>query len=151
MGDAQNLSGFVHPALDLIFGHFAQFEPKGHVLVHRHVGIKGVGLEDHGDIAILRRYIVDHLIVNQDAPFGDLFQSGQAAQCRGFATARGAHQYQEFLVLDVQIQIVQRYNIAKPLGNMVISDTGHKPSSLWLSGGINSLYYTQLSPGWAKR
>lgn len=42
-----------NPAFDLRPWQAAQLEAKGHVLGHGHVGVEGIGLEDHGDIPIL--------------------------------------------------------------------------------------------------
>jgi len=40
---------------------FAQLAaPKRHVLAHRHVRVERVVLEHHGDVAVLRRHVVDH-------------------------------------------------------------------------------------------
>ncbi len=43
----EDVGGFAHPAVDLRLGHLGKPQPKGHVLIDVHVGIKRVGLEDH--------------------------------------------------------------------------------------------------------
>ena len=41
---------------------------EAHVLGDRHVRIERVGLEDHGDVALLRRHVVDHAAVDRISP-----------------------------------------------------------------------------------
>ena len=36
------------------------------VLAHRHVRIERVALEDHRDVAVLRRHVVDHAVADRD-------------------------------------------------------------------------------------
>ena len=49
--DIEELGGLVDAAVDLVFLDAAHFEAEADVLAHGHVGIEGVALEDHGDIA----------------------------------------------------------------------------------------------------
>ena len=49
-------------------GVLAELEAEGHVLVHRHVGVEGVVLEDHGDVAVFRRDVVDDPVADEDRP-----------------------------------------------------------------------------------
>src|SRR5579871_6641261 len=47
---------------------FAHLEAKGHVVIDAHMRIERIVLEDHRDVAIHRRQVVDDLAVDQDAP-----------------------------------------------------------------------------------
>src|SRR5574341_1270941 len=47
------------PSLDLGLRHPAELEAECNVVVHAHVRVERVVLEDHRDVAVLRRHIVD--------------------------------------------------------------------------------------------
>ncbi len=79
LGQAQNFGRFLYAPVNLLFRRLAQFQTKGHVVVHAHVRIEGVRLEDHGDVPILGRNVVDDAITDQDLSFGNLLQPGQQA------------------------------------------------------------------------
>jgi hypothetical protein len=59
--DLQDLGGIVDPLIDLRFREMADLEAERHVVIDGHVRIKGVALEDHRDIAVLRRAIVANI------------------------------------------------------------------------------------------
>ncbi len=63
--DAEHFSGLVHSSIDLIFWGFLQSETKCHVLIYREVGIQGIGLEDHGNIAVFGGDFVDYAVADQ--------------------------------------------------------------------------------------
>ena len=56
--------------------HPAQLQPEGHVLERAHVRVERVVLEDHRDVAVLRRELVDDLAVDQDAAAADRLEAG---------------------------------------------------------------------------
>src|SRR5213082_2450652 len=64
-------------------------ELEGHVLVDRHVRIQCVRLEHHRETALRGRYLVDTLAVDQELAFADTLESGDHAQERRLAAARG--------------------------------------------------------------
>ncbi len=66
--------------------------------------IKGEILEHHGDVAVLGRQIVDHLSVDRHGAFRDFLQAGDQSQRGGLAAARRAHQHQQLLVFDDEVQ-----------------------------------------------
>jgi hypothetical protein len=85
-------SSLLTPALDR----------EAHVLGHGHVGVQGVVLEDHGDVAVLGRNVGEITISNKDAVVVDLFKAGEHAQRRGLATTGGSDKNEEFAVLDFE-------------------------------------------------
>src|SRR5436190_478108 len=89
--DAQDLRGLVHPAPNLFLGRAAPLEGERQVVEDGHVRIKGIVLEDHGDVAILGADIVDQALADVDAPIGELLESGDHTQGRRLASvSRGA-------------------------------------------------------------
>ena len=112
------------------FGQLAHLQAEGHVVVDVHVGIEGVGLEHHGDVPVLGGDVVDQPVADEDVPGGDLLQARHHAQGGGLAAARGAHQDQELLVLDLDGQVVHRGDVAELLGHMVERYVGHLSSKL---------------------
>src|SRR5262245_15365478 len=106
--DAQDVGRLLHALLDLGLGELPHLQAEGHVVVDGHVGIEGVVLEDHGDVAVLGGQVVDHALTDGDLAGGDLLQAGHHAQGRQLATARRAHQHDELLVADVEVDVLDR-------------------------------------------
>jgi hypothetical protein len=44
------------------------------------MGVKGVGLKDHGDVSVFGRHIVNNAVANQNIPFGNFLQPRQHPQ-----------------------------------------------------------------------
>jgi len=80
--DAQDARGLPHTAIDLCLLEPAQHEPECHILVHGHVRIQRVVLEDHRDVAILGRDVVDTPAADVNFAAGRLLESGDHAQRR---------------------------------------------------------------------
>jgi hypothetical protein len=64
-----------------------QPQAEGHIFEHGHVRIERVVLKHHGDVAILRRQIVDQLAADEDFAAAHLLESGNHAQCGALAAA----------------------------------------------------------------
>ena len=107
-GDVEDLCRFTDFLVDFFFGELAQLQRKGHVFVHGHVRIQRVVLEDHRDVAILRRHVVDQAVADVELALGDLLEACDHAQRGGFSTAGGADQHDEFLVGDFQVKVLNR-------------------------------------------
>src|SRR5258708_24168457 len=71
---------------------------KGDIFVGRHMRIKRIKLEDKRNIAHPWRHIVDKTIPDVNVATCLPFQTGNAAQSRGFAAPGGAKQNEEFSV-----------------------------------------------------
>jgi len=110
--DVEDAGGFPDALFDLVFGNFADLETERHVVVHGHVRIQGVVLEHHRDVAILGRNIIDELAVDEDLAFGDVFETGDHAQGRGLAAAGRPDEYHEFLVMDGDVGVLNRADVA---------------------------------------
>ena len=103
--DLEDVGGLMDPALDLVLGELPQLETEGHVVVDRHVGVEGIVLEDHGDVAILGSDIVDHLVPDLHRALGDVLETGDHPQDGRLAASRGAHEHEELAILDLEVEV----------------------------------------------
>ena len=112
-------------------------------------------LEHHAEIALVRRQRRDVLAVQHDRAAGRLLQPGDHAQERGLAAARGPEQAHEGAVRHVQLDIVDRGEIAELLGYRVDVESGHgsplsgnalQPAAGHLSGGRSNCASTAAQP-----
>ena len=78
-------------------------EAEREVLAHRHVGIEGVVLEDHGDVAPLRRQVRHVLAIDEDAAATRGLDSGRDPQEGALAAARRTEQDDELPLGDLEI------------------------------------------------
>ena len=125
MLDVQNTRRLSHATLDVGLRRLAQLQTERHVVVHTHVRIQSVALEHHGNVTILRRHVIYDAIANHDVAFGDLFQPCQQSQTRRLATAGRTDKYQKLLVLNFNGEVVDRYNVTKPLVDVIERYTCH--------------------------
>jgi hypothetical protein len=105
VGQPEQGRDLAHAAVDLALRHPPQLQAERLVLVHRHVGVEGVVLEDHCDVARLRRNVVHDAVADRDRPCGDLLEAGDHPQQRRLAAARGADQDHEGAVRDVEVDL----------------------------------------------
>src|SRR5262245_16544966 len=117
--------------LDLSLGKFAQLQAEGHIVEGRHVRIERVILEYHGDVAIFRRQIVDHLTADADVAGGDFLQPRDHPQRRRLAAARRPDQYDELVVGDVEIDRADGFDVAVFLHDLTQRDFSHAVSPWW--------------------
>jgi hypothetical protein len=80
--------GFFDTPVDVLYRHLGHFEAKGHIIEDGHVGVEGIVLEDHGDIAVLWSYVVDDAIPDPDTTFCRLIKACKHAQGCGLAGTR---------------------------------------------------------------
>ena len=106
--DVQHFGGLVHPPGNLVLGHLAHRQRKGHVVVHAHLRIQCVVLEHHGQIPLTGLGVIAQLVAYPQFAFADLLQPGNHAQGGGLAAAGRAHKYDELAIVDVQREIAHR-------------------------------------------
>ncbi len=97
--------GFGHARGNLIGWRFLHSQAKGHVFKNGHVREKRIALKNRIDVAVFSRNLGDVLVFEMDMAGIHVFQPGNQAQNRGFTTARGAKQCQEFAIIDGQVKI----------------------------------------------
>ena len=110
LGDVKDFGRFTDLLVDDILRLLAKLQGEGHVVVHGHVGVQSVVLEDHGDIAVFRRDVVHELAVNDQLTAADLFKAGDHTKRGGLAAAGRSDQNDEFLVGDVQVECLNGDN-----------------------------------------
>src|SRR5439155_11070120 len=84
----------------------AELEAEGEVLLHGHVGVERVALEDHGDVALLRREVVHDPVADPDLAGADLLEARQHPQRRRLPAARRADDDHQLAVVDRQVEVV---------------------------------------------
>jgi hypothetical protein len=95
-------------------------------LLHGHVGVQGVVLEDHGDVAVLGLGVGDDTVADGDLAVGDLVQAGDHAENRRLAAARRADQHHELAVVDLEGHITHGLDPAgELLGHVLENDPAH--------------------------
>ena len=109
LGELESSRRRLDLGLDLLVRHpAAQAEREGDVLEHREVGVEGVVLEDHRQVAAARSLVVDALAGDEHVAGRDVLQSHDHPQQRGLATSRRADEDHELPVGDVQAHVVDR-------------------------------------------
>ena len=64
-------------------------------------------------------------LADEDVARGLLFQAGEHAQRGRLAAARRADEHQELLVADLEVEVVDRGDVAELLGDVVVGDGRH--------------------------
>ena len=90
------------------------------VFTHCQVRIKGIVLEDHGDISVLRCYIVNSDVIDIEIASCDVFKSCNHSQCCGLSASGRTYQYDEFFVGDVEIEVLN--SVDTFLSNLEVYD-----------------------------
>ncbi len=103
--DAQDLCRLVDARVNIRLAVLPEFQSEREILVDRHVGVEGVVLKDHGDVAIFRRDIVHDLAVDADGASRNIFEPGDHPEHGGFAAAGGADEDDELLVLNRDVDV----------------------------------------------
>ena len=85
----------------------AALHAKGNVGADRHRWIERVGLEHHGDIAILGRHAIDDALANPDLAGADAFKAGDHGEQSRLSAARRSDQHHEFSRFHLQVDAFQ--------------------------------------------
>ena len=111
--NAQDLSSFTNQLVDLVLRLLAQLQTERHVVIHGHVRIERVVLENHRDVAILRSNVIDQTVADVELALRDLFKARDHAQGGGLTAAGRTDQNDELLILDVEAEVGNGSNIAR--------------------------------------
>ena len=124
--DLEDARGLLDALLDLLLRQLAQLQPEGEVVLDGHVRIERVALEDHRDVAVLRRQVVDDLVADPDLAVADLLEPGQHAQRGRLAAAGRADEHHQLAVPDLEVEVVHRLRaVGVDLRDRVVCDLRH--------------------------
>ncbi len=117
----------LHLAVDVRARQACHLQAERDVAADAHVRIERIGLEHHRQPA-LRRWHVHHVLaVDQDLTAGDILQSGDQAQERGFAAAGWPDEDHEGAVVDIQIGILDDVDRPERFADSLQRDLAHDP------------------------
>ena len=106
LGQTEDLGGLAHALVDLGLGGAGDLEGEAHVVVHGHVRVERVVLEDHGDVTVLGLNVGDVAVTDEDATGVDVLQAREHAQGGGLTAAGGANEYEELAIGDLEVESV---------------------------------------------
>ena len=86
------------------FGRPRIFEREAHVLGGVHVRVERVVLEDHRDVPVLRRQVVDDLAVDHHAPGRDRLETGDHPERGRLPAARRPDEHDELAGGDLEVR-----------------------------------------------
>src|SRR5271166_976584 len=141
----ENSRDFAYPLIDLGAGHPTLLEREADVLPHAHMRVERVVLEDHGDVAVARRHIVDHSPADADLALGDRLKAGNHSKQRRFAASRRADEHHKLAAVDFEADIVYRNRaVAEDLPYALECDRRHRPPQNFSNSSTDTL---RRSPG----
>ena len=106
LGDAEDVGDFLDLCVNVSLGSSLELQSKRHVVADGHVRIQRVVLENHRDISVLGDDVVHQVAVDVQLAFGDVLKTRDHAQSGGLTAAGRTDQNDEFLVLDVQVDVM---------------------------------------------
>ena len=112
---SEELGGFLGAALAFLGGNAAHLQAVGDVVVHVHVRVERVVLEHHGDVAVLGFHVRHIPVADVDGAGGHFLQTGDAAQSRGLAAARGTHHDHEGAVGHFEVEAGEDFVLVEGL------------------------------------
>ena len=128
--EVQDRRRLLDAGLDLLLGDVAQLQSEGEVVADGHMRIERVALEDHRDVAVFGRDVVDDPLADPQRAGGDLFQAGDHPQARGLAAAGRPDEHHELRVSDVEVEVVDGDDVPKPLAHILKGHCCHQHDSL---------------------
>ena len=128
--ELDGLSRLVDPALDLGLGDLAQLQAEREVLADRHVRVERVALEDHRDVAVLGRDVVDDAVADPQRAVADLLEARDHPQAGGLPAARWSDEDHELAVTDLEVEVLHGVEIAVDLVDVFERHGRHEPASI---------------------
>src|SRR5690349_19080601 len=106
--EVENARGLVDTTADLALRDLRDLQRKRDVVAHAQVRIQRVALEDHRDVATLRREVIDDALADAHDAVGDVLEARDHPQSGGLAAARGSDEDHELPVHDAEVEPVDR-------------------------------------------
>ena len=124
--ELEDLRRLHDPTPDLVLGDLLQLQREADVVVDGHVRVQRVVLEDHRDVAVARRDVVDDPIADAQRAGRDLLEPGDHPQRGGLAAARRADEDEELAFVDLQVEPVDGLEaVGVDLVDALERDAGH--------------------------
>ena len=144
---AQHPGRLLHLFLAFFFGHMMHLEAEGDVVGDVHLGIEGIALKHHGDIAVFGLHAIDQSVPNIELASTGCIQASHQAQDRAFAGTRGSDQHHKFVVLDSQAEIMHYLHVAEGLVDVLEANTGHSSLLLFSFSSVQTPTWICFQPG----
>src|SRR5438309_2666384 len=125
MRESEDSCGAVDPCVVLRVGHAAELEREAHIGGNGHVWIKRIILKYHGDVALLRRHVVDHAITDAYFAGRNVFEARNHPQQGRFTAPGRPNQDDEFSVADRDIDALDYSRCAEGLVDIADCDRRH--------------------------
>ena len=110
-------------ARDLVLGHIEELGVQDQVLPHRQLGVEREGLRHVADLAADVDVVgIDRLAEQPGLPLGGRQQAAQHLHRRRLAAAVGAEEAEDLAPLDPEADVIDRDEVAEPLGQAVRLD-----------------------------
>ena len=107
--------------------HLPEPQAERDVVVDGQVRVERVALEDHRDVAVARRDVVDDALADPDDALADLLEAGDHAKRGRLAAARRADEDHELAVVDLEVQTAHRSrSVRVHLRHVLERDLGHR-------------------------
>ena len=87
--------------------------------------VERIALEDHGDVAVFGRDVIDAAVADVQVATADLLEPGDHPQGGALAAARRADEHQKLLVTDLNVQIIDGGDLAVLLADVVQRYASH--------------------------
>ena len=127
--EPEDASRVTHPNVSLGLRDPAHPEGEPHVLGRGHVRVERVVLEDHGDVAVLRRKVVHHLAVDLHVPVRDRLEARDHAESRCLPAPGRADEDDELACTDLEIELGDGFRaVGVDLRETLEDDLGHAAS-----------------------
>src|SRR5262249_43097755 len=150
--EAERLRRLLHAPLPLGLRHLPELEPVGEVVLHGHVRVEGVVLEDHRDVALLRRLVGDVDVLDEDRAVRDVLEPGDHPQHGRLPTARGADEDDELARVDLECDLVDGLDaVGVDLGHRVEANAhvATSPGSRSAAGSASPCAVVSASTSWS--
>ena len=121
--EAEPRGRFFDAPRDLVLGHIKELGVQDQVLPHRQLGIEREGLRHVADLAADGDVVgIDRLAEQPGLPLGGRQQAAQHLHRRRLAAAVGAEEAEDLPALDPEADVIDRGEVAEPLGQVVRLD-----------------------------
>jgi len=108
LDEVEDLGCGLDALTDLRLVLLGDLEREAHVFRDGHVGVQRVGLEHHGDVAVLGLHVGDVSVSYPNGAFVDVLEACEHSQRGRLSATRGSDENEKFSVGDVDVKLVDR-------------------------------------------